>query len=296
MRFISLSKGQLAALIDDTVVDIVEAANRLAQSFPHRTLQQLIESEDDSAAVAWHIAKSARQQNIACYPFSDVEVSAPIPEPKRNIMCMGTNYVGHVQEVAKKMKKEPTLPEHPIIFTKAPSCVIGPGDAIPSSEAYTQKLDYEAELAIIIGKSGKDIKPEDAWDYIFGYSAFNDISARDLQKNHKQFFRAKSLDGFGPFGPVVAHKSVMPKPEDITIKCTINGEVRQQDTLAGLIFDIPTIIATLSAGMTLKAGDVIATGTPAGVGMGTTPPRYLKAGDEVVVEITGVGRLVNPVK
>ena len=296
MKFLSLEQGQLAALIDDTVVDIVEAANRLAQSFPYQTLQQLIEAEDNSAEVAWFIAKNAHQQNLACYKLDEVKISAPIPEPKRNIMCMGTNYEGHVLEVAKKMKKEPVMPEHPIIFTKAPSCVIGPGDRIPASEEYTQKLDYEAELAIIIGKSGKDIKPEDAMDYVFGYSAFNDISARDLQKDHKQFFKAKSLDGFGPFGPTVVHKSLMPKPEEIEIKCTINGEVRQQDTLAGLIFDIPTIISTLSAGMTLKAGDVIATGTPAGVGMGTKPPRYLQKGDEVVIEITGVGILVNIVE
>jgi len=173
--------------------------------------------------------------------------------------------------------------------------VIAPGEPIPAWQMYTQKLDYEAELALIIGRNGRDIAPADAWDYVFGYTAINDVSARDLQKDHHQWFRAKSLDGFAPMGPVVVHHSIMPAPADIEVKCFVNGEQRQGATFDQLIFDVPAIISVLSAGMTLQAGDIIATGTPGGVGMGFTPPKYLQPGDEVVVDISGVGELRNPV-
>jgi 2-keto-4-pentenoate hydratase/2-oxohepta-3-ene-1,7-dioic acid hydratase in catechol pathway len=193
------------------------------------------------------------------------------------------------------MRTSGEAPRQPIIFTKATTAVIAAGEPIPCYQAYTQKLDYEAELALIIGKDGRDIAPGEAWDYVFGYTAINDISARDLQKDHHQWFRAKSLDGFAPLGPVVVHRSVMPAPADIEIKCFVNGEQRQCATFDQLIFDVPTMISVLSAGMTLLAGDIIATGTPAGVGMGFTPPKYLQPGDEVVVDVTGVGELRNPV-
>ena len=187
-------------------------------------------------------------------------------------------------------------PAKPIIFTKATTAVIGPGQAIPSYPQHTRKLDYEAELALVIGTGGRDIAPGDAWQHVFGYTAINDISARDLQKDHFQWFRAKSLDGFAPMGPVLVHRSVMPAPSDIEVKCFVNGEQRQGERFDRLIFDVPTIISVLSAGMTLLPGDIIATGTPAGVGMGFSPPKYLQAGDEVVVDITGVGELRNPVE
>ena len=295
MKFVSLAQGQLAALVGEQVVDVAAAAEYLQRQLPVSTLSQLVALDDEHAAAVWDIATAAAAQNIACQPYASATIIAPFPNPARNIMCLGKNYLGHLQEVAQKMKTSAAVPEYPIIFTKAPSCVIGPSDTIPASEQYTQKLDYEAELAIIIGRGGRDIKAQDAWQHVFGYTAFNDVTARDLQKNHKQFFKAKSLDGFGPMGPVVVHRSAMPSAEQLAVKCTINGELRQQATLDHLIFDIPAIIECLSAGMTLQAGDIIATGTPEGVGMGFTPPRYLKAGDEVVVEVTGVKPLVNRV-
>jgi len=224
-----------------------------------------------------------------------VRPQAPIPEPRRNILCLGKNYLEHAEEVAAKMQQAGGAPRRPIIFTKATTAVIAPGAPIPSYPQYTQKLDYEAELALIIGRGGRDIAPGQAWEHVFGYTAINDISARDLQKEHLQWFRAKSLDGFAPMGPVVVHRSVMPAPADIEVRCLVNGELRQSASFDQLIFDVPEIIAVLSAGMTLLPGDIIATGTPAGVGMGFTPPRYLQPGDEVVVEVTGVGALRNPV-
>jgi 2-keto-4-pentenoate hydratase/2-oxohepta-3-ene-1,7-dioic acid hydratase in catechol pathway len=193
------------------------------------------------------------------------------------------------------MKQSARAPEKPIFFTKATTAVIAPGAPIPAYPALTRKLDYEAEVALVIGRGGRDIPAAQAWQHVFGYTALNDVSARDLQKDHHQWFRAKSLDGFAPMGPVLVHRSAMPAAQALSVRCFVNGEQRQCATFDQLIFDIPTIISVLSAGMTLLPGDIIATGTPGGVGMGFTPPRYLQPGDEVVVDITGVGELCNPV-
>ena len=295
MKFLTLESGQLGALVDDVVVDIVAAAGVLSLQAAAVTLEGLVQAGDEAAASVWALAQQALAQQVACRPYREVKPMAPIPVPRRNILCLGKNYLDHAREVAVKMQAPAEAPRHPIIFTKATTAVIAAGEPVPASQAYTQKLDYEAELALIIGKDGRDIAPEHAWEHVFGYTAINDISARDLQKNHFQWFRAKSLDGFAPMGPAVVHRSVMPAPEDIEVKCFINGEQRQCATFDQLIFDVPTMISVLSAGMTLLAGDIIATGTPAGVGMGFTPPRYLQPGDEMVVDVTGVGELRNPV-
>jgi 2-keto-4-pentenoate hydratase/2-oxohepta-3-ene-1,7-dioic acid hydratase in catechol pathway len=259
------------------------------------TLVELAAAGDAAAAGVHALAQQALQQGVAARAFSEVRPLAPIPVPVRNILCLGKNYLEHAQEIAEKMHVSAEAPAKPIIFTKATTAVIAPGAPIPSYPQFTRKLDYEAELALIIGRGGRDIAPQQAWEHVFGYTAINDISARDLQKDHMQWFRAKSLDGFAPMGPVVVHRSAMPAPHDIEVKCFVNGELRQCERFDRLIFDVPTIISVLSAGMTLLPGDIIATGTPAGVGMGFSPPKYLRSGDEVVVEITGVGQLRNPV-
>jgi len=295
MKFLTLEGGQLAALLDDIVIDIVAAGRTLSVQPQADTLGALVQAGDAATASVWALAQQALDKGCACRPFSEVMPLAPIPVPRRNILCLGKNYLDHAQEIAAKLQTSGEAPRQPIIFTKATTAVIAPGEPIPAYPAYTQKLDYEAELALIIGKDGRDIAAGNAWDHVFGYTAINDISARDLQKDHHQWFRAKSLDGFAPMGPVVVHRSVMPAPEDIKVKCFVNGEQRQSASFDQLIFDVPAIIAVLSAGMTLLAGDIIATGTPAGVGMGFTPPKYLQPGDEVVVDVTGVGELRNPV-
>jgi 2-keto-4-pentenoate hydratase/2-oxohepta-3-ene-1,7-dioic acid hydratase in catechol pathway len=295
MKFLTLEAGQLGALIDDTVVDIAEAERALSSAVEIAHVQALVAAGDAVAAEVWALAQQARAESVACRPFAEVRPQAPIPEPLRNILCLGKNYLEHAQEVGAKMQQSTRPPEHPIIFTKATTSVSAPGEPIPAYQELTQKLDYEAELALVIGKGGRDISEADAWGHVFGYTAINDVSARDLQKTHYQWFRAKSLDGFAPMGPVLVHHSVMPAPQDITVNCFVNGELRQSETFDHLIFDVPRIIATLSSGMTLLPGDIIATGTPAGVGMGFTPPKYLQPGDEVVVDVTGVGELRNPV-
>lgn len=295
MKFLTLERGQLGSLVDETVVDLAEAGRLLGKSLETPTLLELVEAGGDAAQKAWDLTRDAIAQKTACYPYSEVKIIAPIPQPKRNIFCLGKNYLDHAKEMLGRVDKDEKLPTQMIIFTKTTTSVIGPGDDIPSHGDLTSKLDYEAELAIIIGKRGINISPETAWDYVFGYTAFNDISARDLQSEHRQWFRGKSLDGFAPMGPIVVHRSIMPDPENIEVCSRINGEERQRAKFSQVIFDVPAIISTLSKGMTLLPGDIIATGTPAGVGMGFDPPRFLRPGDEAIVEVTGVGQLINRV-
>ncbi len=295
MKFLTLEQGQLGALVGDTVIDIPEAAQALSVQAPVTQLSILAGAGDEAAREVWALAEQAAAGGVAGREYDAVQPQAPIPVPRRNILCLGKNYLEHAREIAKKMDASDKPPAKPIFFTKATTAVIAPGEPVPSYPQYTSKLDYEAELALVIGTGGRDIAPDNAWEHVFGYTALNDISARDLQKDHFQWFRAKSLDGFAPMGPTLVHRSAMPAVSDIEVKCFVNGELRQNERFDRLIFDVPTIISVLSAGMTLLPGDIIATGTPAGVGMGFSPPRYLKAGDEVVVDITGVGALRNPV-
>jgi 2-keto-4-pentenoate hydratase/2-oxohepta-3-ene-1,7-dioic acid hydratase in catechol pathway len=299
MKFLTLENGQLGAVTDTshgaTVVDLMLASQSLGEFIEYKTMAQLLAADEAACQRVWALAEQAIGEYIACRPLNEVKPLAPLPEPRRNIICLGKNYREHAEEIAKKVGTGDAIPKYPIFFTKATTTVIGSGEPIPAHSEITRKLDYEAELAIIIGKGGRGISRQQAMEHVFGYTAFNDVSARDLQGDHLQWYRGKSLDGFGPMGPIVVHRSVMPPPEDISIQCFVNGEQRQQATLAELIFDIPSIIETLSAGATLLPGDIIATGTPAGVGMGFSPSQYLQPGDEVVVAITGAGRLVNSV-
>jgi 2-keto-4-pentenoate hydratase/2-oxohepta-3-ene-1,7-dioic acid hydratase in catechol pathway len=187
------------------------------------------------------------------------------------------------------------LPEHPIIFTKAPTAVIGPGDAIPAWLDYTGTTDYEGELAVVIGTGGRAIRADEAWGHVFGVTIVNDVTSRELQKRHNQWFLGKSLDGFCPMGPELVTADEITDIDAVRVTTTVNGEKRQDGRLVDLIFDIPTLIETLSRTMTLVPGDVIATGTPEGVGVGFTPPKYLRPGDEVAIHVSGIGTLRNPV-
>ena len=224
-------------------------------------------------------------------PLSSVQLLAPIPRPRKNIFCVGKNYVDHALELGSKED----IPEHILVFTKAPTTVTGHGGIIPLHSEVTGNLDYEGELAIVIGKPGKGIKQEDALDHIFGYTIINDVTARDLQFRHKQYFIGKSLDGSCPMGPYIVPASAITNPNQLDIETKVNGEVRQSSNTEHFIFTIETIISELSKGMTLEAGDIIITGTPAGVGSGFNPPRFLKAGDKVEITIEGIGTLENTV-
>jgi 2-keto-4-pentenoate hydratase/2-oxohepta-3-ene-1,7-dioic acid hydratase in catechol pathway len=238
----------------------------------------------------------AKGQAVA---LKDVCLLAPIPRPRRNIFCVGKNYLDHVKEIKDSKLGEAqgamaNLPKHPVVFSKVPESVIGPRMGIDSHPQATQEMDYEAELAIIISKKGKAISKADAMKYIWGYTIVNDISARDVQAKHVQFHLGKSFDTFCPMGPWLVSADELDSSK-AAIKCWVNDELRQDATTELLIFDIPTIIEAVSKGMTLYPGDVIATGTPSGVGMGFKPPRFLKKGDTVKIQIDGIGTLENPV-
>jgi 2-keto-4-pentenoate hydratase/2-oxohepta-3-ene-1,7-dioic acid hydratase in catechol pathway len=224
--------------------------------------------------------------------WKDLILLSPITKPVKNIMCVGKNYREHAIE----MGSEADIPEHIMIFTKAPTSVIGSDSCIHAHSALTSQLDYEGELAVIIGKKGINIPEEQAHDYIFGYTILNDITARDLQKKHKQFFLGKSLDTTCPMGPYIVTADEIKEPESLTIKTMVNGEVRQEAPVSDMIFPISKIISELSAGMTLEPGDIIATGTPSGVGKGFKPPKFLKTGDRIEITIDKIGTLVNTIE
>jgi len=220
------------------------------------------------------------------FPVAAVRLLAPIPRPAKNIVCLGRNYVAH----ARERGAEP--PGHPVFFTKPPTAVIGP-EAEILADSLTQQLDFEAELAVVIGAEGKNIGPEDAFNHIFGYTILNDVTARDLQKTHQQWFKGKSLDTFCPLGPAIVTAEAFPDPHAVDIRMRVNGEVRQASNTRKMIFDIPTLVSVLSRGMTLWPGDIIATGTPEGVG--AADGRYLKPGDLLEAEVEGIGVLRNRV-
>lgn len=258
MKFLTLEQGQLGAVVEEVVVDLVEASQVMGENIRVNSLMQLVEMGDETAKAAWALAQRAAVHGCATRVFADVKPLAPLPQPRRNIFCLGKNYLEHAKEIVGQLDKGEEIPQKPIVFTKSTSSVTGPKMPIPSQSELTSKLDYEAELALVIGKQGKNISPEHAWEHVFGYTAINDVSARDLQANHLQWFRGKSLDGFAPMGPVLVHRSVMPPPKEIEICCWVNGELRQRGTFNQLIFDVPALISILSAGATLLTGDIIA--------------------------------------
>ena len=234
------------------------------------------------------------------YQFNDLELLAPIPKPTRNIFCVGRNYHEHAQEFHDSgfdaTAGADAIPEHPIIFTKATTSVSGPNDPIPAYLDSTNSTDYEGELAVIIGKEGRGISKERAFDHIYGYTVSNDVTARTLQHQHKQWFLGKSLDGYCPMGPMIVTADETGHPDTFNLETTVNGEPRQKASIADLIFDIPTLIECISTLITLEPGDIIATGTPVGVGIGYEPPVFLKKGDVVEVKIEPIGTIRNIVE
>ncbi|SDZ44778.1 2-keto-4-pentenoate hydratase/2-oxohepta-3-ene-1,7-dioic acid hydratase (catechol pathway) [Variovorax sp. YR634] len=241
---------------------------------------------------------AATRCEAAWTPIESVQLAAPIIRPSRNIFCVGKNYREHAKEFNASgfdSSAKEVVPERPVIFTKAPSTVIGQGAEIPSYLDYTGSTDYEGELAVVIGLGGRGIAKADAMRHVYGYTIVNDVTARTLQQSHRQWFIGKSIDGFCPMGPALVTADEVPDPAALRLSTRVNGELRQDASVSELIFDIPTLIADISRTMTLEPGDLIATGTCAGVGIGFTPPRFLKPGDVVEVEIQPIGVLRNPV-
>ena len=245
-------------------------------------------------------ARAAVKSGEGRIPFGSVKLLAPIPRPAKNILCVGKNYYDHAREfhnsgVDASAGKD-AIPEVPIPFTKWPNSVIGPGAPIPSYLDYTNSTDYEGELGVVIGPGGRGIANKDAYDHVYGYTVINDATARTLQNRHRQWFLGKSVDGYCPMGPCIVTADEVPDVAKLRLITKVNGEVRQDAMVSQLIFDIPTLIETFSRVMTLDAGDLIATGTCAGVGIGFNPPKYLTKGDHVAITIEPIGTLENPVE
>lgn len=260
---------------------------------PPANMNELISLSNDE--IIEEIIKTIKNNDFNTVKVKDVELASPIPYPIRNIFCVGKNYLDHINELDTAKELNGGVPEIPIYFSKTAYPTVGPDSDINVDWEASQKIDYEVELAVVIGEKCKNIKRDEAEKYIFGYTIGNDISARDLQKAHIQWHKGKSLDNFSVLGPCIVHKSILPLPLDLKIDCRVNGELRQSSTTGNLIFDIPHLISDLSKGMTLYPGDIILTGTPSGVGMSFDPPKMLKSGDIVECEIEKIGILKNKI-
>ena len=307
MRLITFSRKnqQRVGLMgpQDQVIDIAEVNRRYLRggnALFLASMQAFIEAGAKALAAARKAEKyvagksSAEQKKLAAagalVKLSQVKQLSPIPAPKKNCVMLGINYKEHVDEGARARELEIKYPDHPVFFTKPATSVIGHLGKVVKHKA-TDRLDWEVELAVVMGKKGKDIPKEKAYDYVFGYTICLDMTARELQRQHGQWFKGKSLDTFCPIGPWIVHKSALPEPQQLRLICRVNGEVMQDGNTRDMIFDIPTTIESLSKGMTLEPGDIISTGTPSGVGFARTPPVFLKPGDKVEGDIESIGIL-----
>lgn len=282
---------------DKSAVIPLQAAEQLycnSSTLPG-TMQQFIEQGDAALATVQKIIAKL-DGKCSVLPLTQVKILAPIPRPQKNIFCIGKNYVEHALEFEKTKDVNIAVPKVPVIFSKPPTCVVGPNDIVKHHKPVVEQIDYEVELAVVIGKKAFQVAKEEAYNYVFGYTIMNDVSARDLQKSHSQWIMGKGPDTYAPLGPSIVHKSEIPDPHNLYIKSTINGELRQNGNTKDMVFDIPTLIATISSVITLEPGDIIATGTPAGVGLGFNPPKLLHPGDEMKLEIEKIGVLINTIE
>ena len=274
-------------LVDGGVVDVTEAGLPSDMT----DLIRLGQAGLDEAA---HVVERA-----APMPLDEIRLHAPVPRPPKNVMCVGRNYRDHAAEFTRSgfdASERSVVPKHPVIFTKAVTSIIGPEQPIVLANDPTGTVDYEGELGVVMGREGRRIPEEEAFRYVFGYTIVNDVTARDLQERHVQWFIGKSPDTFCPMGPAIVTTDELPDVGASWLRTHVNGELRQEATISDLIFDIPFLIHTISETTLLEPGDVIATGTPAGAGIGSDPPRFLAPGDRVEVSIDGIGSLSNPVR
>ena len=279
----------------------VRSANKISLAIVdvENATARLVNSAADAIA---YIGKRNRDLPTGeAIALSELELLAPILAPSKNIMCVGKNYRSHAREFSRSgfdssaSSTADDIPSHPIVFTKPATSISGPAADIPLIEGLDGAVDYEAELAVVIGKSGRFISRDRAMEHVFGFTIVNDVTARDLQKTHKQWFLGKGIDGFCPMGPWITTADELDH-RNLRITCHVNGELRQDGNTADLIFDVPALIETISRSVTLQPGDIIATGTPEGVGIGFNPPRFLAEGDVVECSIEGIGSIRNVVR
>lgn len=278
---------------DGRVLDLVAAGRHVNEAADFGSMLSIIRGAEGALAALQRIAARSDEFSDLWRDADTLRLLAPIPVPTRNVYCVGRNYADHVKEGYARAGKETRLPEVPQFFTKATGAVNSPDGDVRLDPRLTQLLDYEVELAVVIGRGGRDIAAGDAFEHVFGYTVANDFTARDLQRRHEQWFKGKSLDTTCPLGPCIVDRAEIGDPATLELSLSVNGEERQRGRVAQMIFDIPTIIASLSAGLTLEPGDIISTGTPSGVGYAMDPPRALKGGDLVVARIDRIGELRN---
>jgi len=301
MRYLTFSTEsnplpRLGALVGERVLDLQAAQVDGRRAAPD-TLLELVQQGPEAWKFAAEVAlEEIRLRPGSAYGIADVRWHAPIPHPLKNVFCVGRNYAAHARESAAAFKTDAQLPEIPVFFSKVPTSVIGPFDDVLRHTAVTSQVDWEAELGVIIGRAGRNIAAPDALSHVFGYTVINDVTARDLQQRHGQWFKGKSLDGSCPMGPVVVTADEFGDPQNKRISLRLNDVAKQDARTSDMIFTVATIIEWLSRGLTLEPGDIIATGTPEGVGMGRTPQEWLQDGDVVETEIEGIGTMRNVVR
>ncbi len=306
MRFVTYSfssKTRLGMMDDDQIVDLREVAKRYLPGGTPSYLDGMQAFIDAGAKAVTTARKAARYvqrldskgvrrlaQAGILVKRNRARLLSPIPVPRKNVICLGVNYQEHIDEGVRARGIQLDTPKVPVFFTKPATAVIGDQGRLLAHSA-TSKIDWEVELAVVIGRKGRNIPRAKANDYIFGYTVCLDMTARDLQRAHLQWWKGKSLDTFCPLGPSIVHKSAMPDPKNIRLQCRVNGETMQDGNTRDMIFDIPATIEHLSDGLTLEPGDIISTGTPSGVGFARTPPIFLNVGDKVEGEVEGIGVL-----
>lgn len=291
-----------AVLNDDRLLSLSKAAHHLtgpaAEALKANSMLLLIGGSPETLDVARSLVVDAEAGLLDTAILAEgAELLAPIPIIRKNVLCVGRNYAEHIAEGDRAQKQKVGVTEYPVFFTKPPTSIVGPGGDVLTFPSISKQTDYEVELAVIIGTPGRNIAKADAMKHVFGYTILNDISARDVQRRHGgQNFKGKAFDGSCPMGPWIVTADAIDDPHALPISLTVNGETRQDGNTADMIFDIETLIASLSEGMTLEPGDIIATGTPSGVGYAMDPPSFLKDGDTVVCNISGIGTLTNSVR
>ncbi len=299
MRLATFRDGtgtRIGVVREFTIVDLARAAALTGEEPPLelRDMLALIRSGTPGLERVHALLEGTPGQ--AVLPLEQVTLLSPIPRPTKNIFCLGRNYAEHAAESMRAHGQEVKLPEYPNVFTKAVTSVTGPYADIPYDESVTQELDWEAELAFVIGTGGRHIRRDTALEHVWGYTVLNDITARDIQnKPGTQWFQGKSLDGSCPMGPWIVTADDVADPHRLRVTLRVNGETKQDDTTEHLIFDVPTIIETLSRVLTLEPGDIVATGTPAGVGFARKPPQFLHPDDVMETEVEGIGTMRNKV-
>ncbi len=291
-----------AVLSDDRLLSLSKAARHLtgpaAEALKANSMLLLIGGPPETLDVARGLVGDAEAGSLGTAILAEgAKLLAPIPAIRKNVLCVGRNYAEHIAEGDRAQKQKVGVTEYPVFFTKPPTSIVGPGGDVLTFPSISKQTDYEVELAVIIGTPGRNIARADAMKHVFGYTILNDISARDVQRRHGgQNFKGKAFDGSCPMGPWIVTADAIDDPHALPISLTVNGETRQDGNTRDMIFDIETLIASLSEGMTLEPGDIIATGTPSGVGYAMDPPCFLKDGDSVVCNISGIGTLTNSVR